>query len=89
MMFLLLYCCTDMLQKSNAASPFLPLDLAMYDANRRPAGPPHNNSGHITVEAALQAHDRFESISGSDQSDLQSATQYDDPGQVSSLAMKV
>lgn len=61
---------TQYLQVSNPASSFLPLDLVMYDLNRRPLGPLQNYSGQITPEAAIQANLRFQSIVGSDQSEF-------------------
>ncbi|KAG5926635.1 hypothetical protein E4U42_003072, partial [Claviceps africana] len=52
---------------AGAAAPFLPLDFAMYDQNRRPA-PLANTQGHVDEEAARTAHALFQTALGTDQS---------------------
>jgi hypothetical protein len=64
----------DKWQKFNPAPTFLPLDLVMYNLEKRPPGPIKNNSGHVTHERAIFTNQYLESIVGTDQSDLVNQT---------------
>jgi hypothetical protein len=49
---------------------FLPLDMVMYDLSRRPPGDIQYALGPVTTERANIVHAYFESLLGSDQSDV-------------------
>lgn len=49
---------------------FLPLDIVMYDLSRRPPGDIQYALGPVTTERANMVHAYFESLLGSDQSDV-------------------
>ncbi|KAE8549477.1 hypothetical protein EYB25_007999 [Talaromyces marneffei] len=49
---------------------FLPLDIVMYDLARRPPGDIQYALGPVTTERANMVHAYFESLIGSDQSDM-------------------
>ncbi|RDW68554.1 hypothetical protein BP5796_09211 [Coleophoma crateriformis] len=55
---------------NNPASPFLPLDLVMYNLAWKPEGPIKNTSGEISPEAAEMTNDFMNKYVGSDQSEL-------------------
>ncbi|RAO65543.1 uncharacterized protein BHQ10_001555 [Talaromyces amestolkiae] len=49
---------------------FLPLDIVMYDLSRRPPGDIQYALGPVTAERANMVHAYFESLLGTDQSDV-------------------
>lgn len=49
---------------------FLPLDIIMYDLSRRPPGEIQYSLGAVTTERANIVHSYFESLLGTDQSDV-------------------
>ncbi|KAF3393197.1 Proline-specific permease [Talaromyces pinophilus] len=49
---------------------FLPLDIVMYDLSRRPPGEIQYALGPVTTERANMVHAYFESLLGSDQTDV-------------------
>lgn len=49
---------------------FLPLDIVMYDLSRRPPGDIQYALGPVTTERANMVHAYFESLLGTDQSDV-------------------
>ncbi|KAI9755035.1 MAG: hypothetical protein M4579_004438 [Chaenotheca gracillima] len=54
----------------NPKPSFLPLDVAMYELSRRPPGPITTQFGSVPVEKAQMINGAFETLIGSDQSDL-------------------
>ncbi|EED24311.1 conserved hypothetical protein [Talaromyces stipitatus ATCC 10500] len=58
------------LPSNNQPGSFLPLDIVMYDLSRRPPGDIQHTLGPVTRERANMVHAYFESLIGSDQSDI-------------------
>ncbi|EPS25838.1 hypothetical protein PDE_00774 [Penicillium oxalicum 114-2] len=53
-------------ERSTGTSAFLPLDLAMYDLNRRPPGPVEYTIGSLTEEKIAKTSDYFRTILGTE-----------------------